>query len=228
MDQKYESLVEKSINIIRQAWILYTNPIILSSSGKDSLVMIEMVRRAFDGIVPFPVVFVDTGFHFKETLEYTKTLAELWDLDMYILRNDKALEEGVSPSTRSKVECCTRLKTDAWVSFMVENEYDLAFRGYRADEHPIRGNKPYFEKREDPPHTRCYPILHWTFDDIWGFIRKVNIPVNPMYDVVIDGKVYKSLGCYPCTFPVHPEERERAGRDNTKENAMKELDRLNY
>lgn len=226
----YSEQISKSVEIIRMAWRDYKKPMMLSSSGKDSVLMIYLAMQAFDyHKLPFPIIFVNTGFHFPETLKYTRQLAFLWNLDLRMVRNLHAMEvENVTPWTHPKVECCTKLKTDAWMPLITKEGYDLAFRGYRADEHPIRGAKPYFEHRENPKHTRCYPLLHWTYDDVWAYIRKVNIPVNPLYDKVIDGKVYKSLGCAPCTFTVHPEEKERAGRDNTKENAMKELDRLNY
>jgi phosphoadenosine phosphosulfate reductase len=94
--------------------------------------------------------------------------------------------------------------------------------GIRWDEHPARSSETYFSPRED--HMRVHPILHFTEKDVWSYIRRNNVPYNPLYD-----KGYRSLGAKIDTEPVaDPDAPERAGREKEKEKIMERLRELGY
>ena len=104
------------------------------------------------------------------------------------------------------------------------NEYNIkAFiSGIRWDEHESRSDEKFFSPRKS--HSRVHPILHFTIDDIWTYIRENKVPYVSLYD-----QGYKSLGEAPFTNPVaHPDDSERSGREATKEKTMKRLRDLGY
>ena len=113
------------------------------------------------------------------------------------------------------------------------------FVAIRWDEHPERAKETYFSPRIDPEHIRVHPMLHFTWLDVWQYIKQFNVPFNPLYL-----KGYTSLGCKPCTSKVKKDgfrdideiiafikqgkAKERAGRDIDKELVMERLRKLGY
>jgi phosphoadenosine phosphosulfate reductase len=94
--------------------------------------------------------------------------------------------------------------------------------GIRWDEHQSRSNEKYFSPRNS--HSRIHPILHFTLEDIWSYIKNSKVPYVSLYD-----EGYKSLGEAPFTNPAsHPNDSERSGREATKEKTMKRLRDLGY
>lgn len=266
MDRLSE-LENASIYIIREAYHQFDNLAALWSVGKDSTTLIWLCKKAFFGRIPFPVVYIDTGYHFEEMYRFRDEQVRDWGLDLVVARNDEALEDGVGPEEGSKLECCTRLKTNALKQCIAENGFDALLLGIRRDEHGIRAKERYFSPRdrhfhwdyEDQPpelwdqytsqadeeyHLRVHPLLEWRELDIWLYIQRENLPVNPLY-FSREGKRYRSLGCRTCCVPVDSEAcsveamieeirtgktAERAGRSQDKEDAytMQKLRSLGY
>jgi len=219
-------LENRSIYIIREAYNQFEKLGALWSVGKDSTTLVCLCRKAFFGRVPFPVIYIDTGHHFREMYEFRDECVERWGLDLIVARNDRALKAGVSPQT-SKLDCCTQLKTQALKDCIAEHGFDALLLGIRRDEHGIRAKERYFSPRdrqfhwnyEDQPpelwdqytteadeeyHLRVHPLLHWREIDIWRYIKQENLPVNKLY-FARNGKRYRSLGCEPCCSPVPSE-----------------------
>ncbi len=213
----------KSLHIIREASKQFRKPAILWSCGKDSTAVLWLVRKAFFGRIPFPVIHIDTGYKFPEMYAYRDRLAKEWGLDLIVARNEKAMQEGMSHG-KGRLECCNSLKTDALKSVIKEKGFDALFLAIRRDEHGIRAKERVFSPRDgdfswdyknQPPemwdlysgaleedrHFRIHPILHWTELDVWEYMKQESIPVNELY-FARDGKRYRSLGCMPCTRPV--------------------------
>jgi len=178
----------------------------------------------------------------------------------------KSAPEGV-PQDERKLYCCTQLKTQALKNCIAELGFEGLLLGIRRDEHGIRAKERYFSPRDrrfkwdyehQPPelwdqytsqadeetHIRVHPLLHWREIDIWRYVEREGLPVNPLY-FAKDGKRYRSLGCEPCCHPVESEANtvaeiiheletttvaERAGRAQDKENAytMQKLRSLGY
>ena len=217
--------------IIRETKALFENPLVLYAGGKDSTVMLYLMRMAFPmKKIPFSVAFIDTGLQFKQTYEYLKMMDGLWGLDLKYLENKEAKERGVNPTDFPTFQCCTELKTKALNAYVKENGHDAVFVGIRWSEEGIRGKEKFYSTRRDPPHFRVHPLLNWGEEDVWGFARKEGLPMNPLYSQVDhDGLVYRSIGCYPCTAPIAKDAvDERAGRSQDKEAIMERLRALGY
>ena len=130
----------------------------------------------------------------------------------------------------TRVECCGTLKKDALQAVLDEHHFTGVIVGVRRDEEPTRAKERYFSPRdknmewnvEDQPpelwdqfktdfepgtHIRIHPLLHWTELNIWEYIERENIPVIPLYFANEKGERYRSIGCYPCTFPIKSQAR---------------------
>ena len=228
LDKKYEGLdhldqlENKSIFIIREAYKQFKKVAMLWSIGKDSSTLLWLVRKAFYGRIPFPVIHIDTGYQIPAMIEWRDRYTKDWGLDLIISQNKEALANGMS--NKNKLACCTALKTDALKQTMVEYKFRALLLGIRRDEHGVRAkervfsprnedfkwdykNQPpelwdqYKAKAEETEHIRVHPLLHWTELDIWRYIKRENIPIIPLY-FAKDGKRYRSLGCECCCKPI--------------------------
>ncbi len=260
-----DGLQSRSVYIIREAYKKFEKVAMLWSIGKDSTTMLWLCKKAFFGRVPFPVVYIDTGFHFQEMYDFRDECVKKWDLDLIVSRNEEADKLGVGP--QDKIECCNVRKTQALKKTMAEHKFDALLLGIRRDEHGIRAKERVFSPRDrdfiwdykdQPPelwdqyktesesheHLRVHPLLHWTEIDVWRYIEREKLPVNPLY-FARDGKRYRSLGCQTCTAAVDSNSKtvdeiieevrtskidERSGRAQDKERdyAMQKLRALGY
>jgi sulfate adenylyltransferase subunit 2 len=216
-------LESRSIYVIREAYSRFDNIGMLWSMGKDSTAMLWMVRKAFFGKIPFPIIHIDTSYKFKQMYEYRDKIAKEWNLDLRIARNEEAIAAGMGPNVGAKLDCCNALKTQALKDFLAELKLGAVLLAIRRDEHGIRAKERYFSPRDEqfrwnyedqPPelwdqykssvegsdHVRVHPMLHMTELDIWLYIQRENIPINELY-FAKDGKRYRSLGCECCCSP---------------------------
>lgn len=228
MDEGYEGmdhldeLESRSIFIIREAYKQFKNIAMLWSIGKDSSCLLWMVRKAFYGKVPFPIIHIDTSYKFPEMIAWRDKYAKIWGLKMIISQNKEALAAGMS--NKNKLACCTALKTDALKQTLDQHKFRALLLGIRRDEHGVRAkervfsprnqdfkwdykNQPpelwnqYKAKMEEEEHIRVHPLLHWTELDIWMYIRREKIPIIDLY-FAKGGKRYRSIGCKCCCAPV--------------------------
>ncbi len=216
--------------------------------------------------MPFPVVHIDTGYKFPEIYEFRDRIAKEWGLNLIIAKNEDAIAKGMSPE-KGKLACCTQLKTEALKRLIKKEGFDALILAIRRDEHGIRAKERYFSPRdkefrwhykdqpaemwdlyvkpsEDFSHMRVHPILDWTELDVWEYVKREKLPVNPLY-FAKDGMRYRSLGCMPCTVPIPSNAStideiidelkttdipERSGRAQDKERAymMQKLRSLGY
>ena len=260
-------LENRSIYIIREAYYQSENLAALWSVGKDSTVLVWLCIKAFLGRMPLSVIHIDTSYKFPEMYEFRDHLAKEWGLDLVVWRNEEAIAAGMGPGVGSKLDCCTALKTEALKQCIRRRGHDALLLGIRRDEHGIRAKERHFSPRdrqfkwnyEDQPpelwdqyssraddevHLRVHPLLDWREVDIWKYIKREGLPVNPLY-FAKDGKRYRSLGCKTCCSPVESNAAsvdefiaeiesgrtaERAGRAQDKEDAytMQKLRALGY
>lgn len=216
-------LEANSIYIIREAYNQFKEVGMLWSIGKDSTVLLWLVRKAFYGEIPFPIIHLDTGFKFKEIYDFRDKYKELWNLDLQVYKNQEAMDRGVCPE-KDRFECCNELKTNALKEFLAKSKLRALILGIRRDEHGIRAKERVFSARdkefewnykEQAPelwdqyngrldsegHCRIHPLLEWTELDIWKYIKSENIPVNELYFQKHD-KRFRSIGCEPCCQPI--------------------------
>jgi sulfate adenylyltransferase subunit 2 len=221
-----DRLESKSIYIIREAFHHFEKLGLLWSIGKDSSVLLWLVRKAFLGHIPFPLVHVDTHYKIPEMIAFRDRLAEEWGFELIVRSNDEVLKSGRTfpNGCATRVECCTALKKDALHAVIREEGFQAVFAGIRRDEEGTRAKERYFSPRnkdfkwdfkDQPPefwdhfktdleegtHIRVHPLLHWTESDIWYYIQREKIEVVSSY-FAKEGQRYRSLGCAPCTAKV--------------------------
>jgi sulfate adenylyltransferase subunit 2 len=218
-----DQLESKSIYVIREAYKQFHKIGMLWSIGKDSTTMLWLCKKAFFGKVPFPVIYIDTGCHFREMYAFRDWCVKKWGLNLIVSKNVEEAEK-LEIDHKDKIKCCDFRKTHALKKTIAEHGFDALLLGIRRDEHGIRAKERVFSPRDkdfmwnykdQPPelwdqykskkdteqHLRVHPLLHWTETDIWNYIKREKLPTNPLY-FAKNGKRYRSLGCVPCTQPV--------------------------
>jgi sulfate adenylyltransferase subunit 2 len=219
-----DELENKSIYIIREAYRHFKPIALLWSIGKDSTTLLWLIRKAFYGKIPFPVIHIDTTYKFPQMYTFRDHYAKEWNLNLLIEKNEDALRRGISYDTHDAFTCCHELKTVALQQAIKKHKFQALFVGIRRDEHNIRSKERYFSPRDkefqwnykdQPPelweqfrtsvqsddHIRVHPLLHWTELDIWQYIKREGIPICELY-FATNGKRYRSLGCMPITNPI--------------------------
>lgn len=218
-----EDLESRSIFVVREARAKLRSLAMLWSIGKDSTVLLWIVRKAFFGHVPFPLVHVDTSYKIPDMIAYRDRVAREWKLDLTVVKNEAAIASGMGPF-RGRVTCCGALKTDPFQRVVEERGFAGVFLGIRRDEEGTRSKERYFSPRgrgfewdvqDQPPeiwdqfktdfepgtHVRVHPLLHWTEIDVWEYVEREKIPVIDLY-FAKDGRRYRSIGCAPCTSTI--------------------------
>lgn len=218
-----DRLEHKTIYLLREAYSRYRNIVLLWSMGKDSTTLLWIARKAFFGKIPFPIVHIDTHFKFKEIYEFRDAYTQQWNLQLFICKNENAMQRDMSPA-KGKFQCCTSLKTDALKLFLKNHDFKALLLAIRRDEHGIRAKERYFSPRdqdfgwdyrnqpaelwnlytkyiEGGEHLRIHPMLHWSEIDIWKYIQREKIPVIRLY-FAKQGTRYRSIGCAPCCAPI--------------------------
>jgi len=148
MDEYLKGLVNKSIFILREVKSRFKNPVILYSTGKDSTATLYLLKKAFNGKVPFPILHLDTSFKFKEIYKFRDRLVKELNLNLIISKNEEALKQGRSPKKFSSFECCNALKTIALKNVIKKYNFDAVIVSIRNDEHGVRGKERYFSPRD--------------------------------------------------------------------------------
>ena len=220
MSSDLDALENQSIFIIREAFNRIDKVALLWSIGNDSNVLLWLVRKAFFGHVPFPVVHVDTSHKIPEMIEFRDRFAKEWKLPLIVGANNQALAEGMGPD-RGRVTCCSALKTEPLKQIIAEQGFTGVLVGIRRDEEGTRAKERVFSPRnqeavwdfkDQPPefwdqfktdfapgtHLRIHPLLAWNELDVWRYIERENIPLVDLY-FAKNGRRYRSLGCAPCT-----------------------------
>ena len=220
MRDHLDSLESESIYVIREAYSKFKRLGMLWSIGKDSTVMLWLVRKAFLGHCPFSLIHIDTSFKIPEMIRYRDRVAREWKLPLMVGQNRQALAEGMN-HTKGKLECCTALKTVGLQQVIQENQFQAIMLGIRRDEEGTRAKERFFSPRnkdfewdfkDQPPelwnqfqsdypaevHVRVHPLLQWTELNIWEYIQRESIPIIDLY-FSKNGRRYRSLGCAPCS-----------------------------
>lgn len=177
----------------------------VSSFGADSAVLLDMIAKVDSSL---PIVFLDTGKHFEETIDYRDRLAEDLGLDnlVVITPREAALAEVDPDGTLHQSDtdqCCAIRKVEPMARGVAP--YAAWFTGRKRFQSGTRATMPLFESVG--PRIRVNPLARWTTGDQAAYMRANNLRENPL---VAFG--YLSIGCFPCTEPVKAGEDARSGR----------------
>jgi phosphoadenosine phosphosulfate reductase len=183
--------------IIRWAVDNFAPHLCLTASMTDA-VLVDLAWKVYE---PIEVVFIDTGYHFPETLETVEKVRRKYGLNLRMMTvptHDEDLWK-VDPEN-----CCSAVKVGQLDRALAGKEAWMS--GLRRDEAETRMNAPIVA-RDLRGLIKVNPIANWTADDVAGYIKDHDIPVNPL---IAQG--YPSIGCWPCTKPVAAGEDPRSGR----------------
>lgn len=226
-----EELEAESIFILREVVAEFKKPVMLYSVGKDSSVMVRLAQKAFaPGLVPFPLMHIDTRYKFPEMYSFRDQFCEENNLELIIHRS---ADTHMNPDKYGTTKCCKVLKTDALLDGIKSHGFDAAFGGARRDEEKSRAKERIYSFRDEfgqwnPKHQRpelwniynghiqegesirIFPLSNWTELDIWMYIKQENIPIVPLY-FSQNGRRYRSLGCIPCTGSIESQAKDIDG-----------------
>ena len=183
-------LEAESIHIMREVVSESSRPAMLYSIGKDSSVMLRLAQKAFyPGRIPFPLIHVDTGFKFREMIEFRDRTARELGLTLIAHTNQEAKRTNANPFELGTSRCCGLLKTKALLDALHEHRIDAAIGGARRDEEKSRAKERVFSLRDslgqwDPKNQRpefwnlyngriepgqsmrVFPLSNWTELDV--------------------------------------------------------------
>src|SRR5258707_6412174 len=204
-DGIFSELESESIEIIREVAATAAKPVMLYSIGKDSSVMLRLAQKAFyPGPIPFPLLHVDTGFKFREMIEFRDRMAAEVGAELLVWRNESAIAAGTNPIALDTKRCCGLLKTQALLDSLKNYGVDAAFGGARRDEEKSRAKECIYSFRDrdgqwDPKNQRpelwnlynsrihpgesirVFPLSNWTEMDVWQYILQEDIPIVDLY-----------------------------------------------
>jgi len=198
-------LEAEAIHIMREVVAEFSNPVMLYSIGKDSSAMLHVAIKAFHpGLLPFPLLHVDTTWKFREMIAFREETARRLGLDLRIHINQDGVARGISPVASGSQLHTQVMKTEALRQALDAGRFDAAFGGARRDEEKSRAKERIFSHRSaahawdprnqrpelwrlyntrirDGESMRVFPLSNWTELDVWEYVRAEGIPVVPLY-----------------------------------------------
>jgi len=200
-----QQLESEAIFVLREVAAQFDNPVMLFSGGKDSIVMAHLASKAFHPAkLPFPLLHVDTGHNFEETISYRDQFVEKIDARLVVAKVQDSIDKGRVAEEKGQFASRNALQTVTLLDALEEGNYDAALGGGRRDEEKARAKERFFSHRDsfgqwDPKnqrpelwnifngrkehgeHFRVFPLSNWTEMDVWQYIRMENIPIPGLY-----------------------------------------------
>jgi sulfate adenylyltransferase subunit 2 len=200
-----DQLEAEAIFVLRETAAQFENPALLFSGGKDSIVMAWLARKAFwPARVPFPLVHIDTGHNFPETIEYRDRFVELLGARLVVGSVQESIDAGRVTEEKGPYASRNRLQTVTLLDTIEKHRYDACLGGGRRDEEKARAKERFFSHRDefgqwDPKnqrpelwnlfngrkhigeHFRVFPLSNWTEMDIWQYIQREKIELPSIY-----------------------------------------------
>jgi sulfate adenylyltransferase subunit 2 len=200
-----DELESEAIYVLREVWVQFQNPVILFSGGKDSIVMTHLAKKAFHpSKIPFPLLHVDTGHNFPETINFRDDLSKELGIELLVGSVQNSIDKGRVAEERGKNATRNALQIITLLDTIEEHKIDCAIGGGRRDEEKARAKERFFSHRDefgqwDPKnqrpelwnifngkhfegeHFRAFPISNWTEMDVWNYIKKEQIEIPSLY-----------------------------------------------
>lgn len=200
-----DELESEAIYILREVFAQFQNPVILFSGGKDSIVVTHLAKKAFyPAKIPFPLMHVDTGHNFPETMAFRDKLVAELGVQLLVGSVQKSIDTGRVAEERGKNATRNALQITTLLDAIEENKVDCAIGGGRRDEEKARAKERFFSHRDefgqwDPKnqrpelwnilngkyfegeHFRAFPISNWTEMDVWNYINREQIAIPSLY-----------------------------------------------
>lgn len=200
-----KELEAEAIYVIREVYAQFDNPAILFSGGKDSIVVTHLARKAFfPAKIPFPLVHIDTGHNFPETMDFRDKLINKLGVQLVVGSVQKSIDDGRVLEETGANASRNALQTTTLLDTIEENGFDACMGGARRDEEKARAKERFFSHRDDfgqwdpknqrpelwnifngkkrmGEHFRVFPISNWTEMDVWQYILMEGIEIPELY-----------------------------------------------
>ncbi len=200
-----KQLEAEAIYILRETAAQFENPGLLFSGGKDSIVMAHLAYKAFHPAkLPFPLVHVDTGHNFPETMDFRDRFVEKLGARLVVGSVQQSIDEGKVQEETGPDASRNALQTVTLLETIEKNEFDACLGGGRRDEEKARAKERFFSHRNDfgewdpknqrpelwnlfngrkhiGENFRVFPLSNWTEMDIWQYIKEEDIELPSLY-----------------------------------------------
>lgn len=198
-------LENEAIYIFREVAAQFENPVLLFSGGKDSITLVRLAQKAFyPAKIPFPLMHIDTGHNFPETIEFRDRLVQELGLNLIVRNVQESIDQGKVTEESGKYASRNKLQTTTLLDAIDEFKFDACIGGARRDEEKARAKERIFSVRDDfgqwdeknqrpelfdmlngqielGQNVRVFPISNWTELDVWSYIEKENIEIPSIY-----------------------------------------------
>ncbi|WP_310993567.1 sulfate adenylyltransferase subunit CysD [Aequorivita marina] len=200
-----DELEAEAIYILREVYAQFENPVIMFSGGKDSALVTHLAKKAFyPNKIPFPLLHVDTGHNFPETISFRDELVKKLDVELLVGSVQKSINDGRVAEERGKNATRNALQITTLLDAIEEHNVDCAIGGARRDEEKARAKERFFSHRDDfgqwdpknqrpelwnllngkyfeGEHFRAFPISNFTEMDVWNYLTREQIDLPSLY-----------------------------------------------
>ncbi len=220
-----QELEAEAIFVIREVYSQFQNPAILFSGGKDSIVITHLAKKAFwPAKIPFPLVHIDTGHNFPETIEYRDNLVNELGVKLIVGSVQESINKGRVAEETGLNASRNALQTTTLLDTIEQYKFDACMGGARRDEEKARAKERFFSHRDDfgqwnpknqrpelwnlfngrknqGEHFRVFPISNWTEMDVWQYVLSEGIELPSLYfsherEVFLRNDAWISVGPY--------------------------------
>ncbi|WP_196892573.1 sulfate adenylyltransferase subunit CysD [Aureivirga marina] len=198
-------LESEAIFIMREVAAQFENPVLLFSGGKDSITLVRLAQKAFyPAKIPFPLLHIDTGHNFPETIKFRDQLVEELGLTLIVRHVQDSIDQGKVKEETGKYSSRNTLQTTTLLDAIEEFKFDACIGGARRDEEKARAKERIFSVRDDfgqwdeknqrpelfdmlngdiehGQNVRVFPISNWTELDVWSYIERENLEIPSIY-----------------------------------------------
>lgn len=198
-------LENEAIYIMREVAAQFENPVLLFSGGKDSITLVRLAQKAFyPAKIPFPLMHIDTGHNFPETIAFRDRLVKELGLELIVKHVQDSINQGKVKEESGKYASRNSLQTTTLLDAIEEFRFNACIGGARRDEEKARAKERIFSVRDDfgqwdeknqrpelfdmlngqihlGQNVRVFPISNWTELDVWTYIEKEHIEIPSIY-----------------------------------------------
>lgn len=225
-----DTLEAEAVFLIREVAAQFERPVMLFSGGKDSILMSYLAKKAFwPGKIPFPLMHIDTGHNFDETIRYRDWWMEQIGANLIVRNVEDSIKQGRVNEEEGPNPSRNALQTVTLLDALAEFKFDCALGGARRDEEKARAKERFLSFRDrfgqwDPKnqrpelwnlyngmkrqgeHMRAFPISNWTELDVWQYIQHEDLDIPSLYftherEIVRRDGVVLALGPYNELLP---------------------------
>ncbi|MCG7502045.1 MULTISPECIES: sulfate adenylyltransferase subunit CysD [Tenacibaculum] len=199
------ALESEAIYILREVVAQFEKPVLLFSGGKDSITLVRLAQKAFyPAKIPFPLLHIDTGHNFPETIEFRDRLVEELGVELIVRQVQDNIDAGKVKEETGKYASRNMLQTETLLDAIEEFGFDACIGGARRDEEKARAKERIFSVRDDfgqwdeknqrpelfdmlngridlGQNVRVFPISNWTELDVWSYIQQEQIEIPSIY-----------------------------------------------